>query len=64
MDGCFVVLFAWIVAVGCKECEGGGDIRARASGEPVNGSDDALVDLGLVLEIRVSFAWREKRDNW
>ena len=64
MDGCFVVLFAWIVAVGCKECEGGGDIRARASGEPVNGSDDALVDLGSALEIRVAVAWRGKRVDW
>jgi len=64
MDGCFVVLFAWIVAVGCKECEGGGDIRARASGEPVNGSDDALVDLGLALEIRVAVTWWGKRVDW
>ena len=64
MDGCFVVLFAWIVAIRCKECDGGGDSRARASGEPVNGSNDAVVVLGLALEIRVAFAWRGKRVDW
>jgi len=58
MDSGFVVLLAWIVAVRCKECEGGGDVRARASDEPINCSDDALVDLGSLLEIRVSVAWQ------
>ena len=59
MDGCFVVLSVWSVGIGGKKCEDRCNIWASARSQPVDGSDDALVDLGAAFEVRiiVSGSW-------
>ena len=64
MDVHFVVLFAWGVTVRSQKGKDRCNIRTAACGQPVDGADDALVNFGAALEVRiVRSSWR-KRINW
>ena len=49
----FVVLVAGRILIGGQEDKAWSNIRACTGGEPIDGADNALVDFGATLEVRV-----------
>ena len=58
VDGGFVVLVGWLIAVGGEEGETRGNIWAGAGGKPINASHYALVDFGASWLIGIVGGWR------
>ena len=51
MERRFIVLVVWCHIVGGKEGESGRNVRACSSGKPIDGADNALVDLRATFQI-------------